>query len=348
MGDLKSFTYQELEELMKSIGVKRFRATQLFKAIHQQYAASIKEIDLLPKALRTKLGEEHYIDSLAIEQRFDSRLDCTKKYLFKLHDNHLIESVLMKYRHGYSACLSTQLGCRMGCLFCASTKGGLVRNLSAGEIADQVYQMEKDSRVRISNVVLMGNGEPLENYENVIKFLSIIHDENGQNIGYRHITLSTVGIPEKIQQLADEELQITLSISLHAPNDELRKKIVPVAQKYSFKAILDACTYYLEKTHRRITFEYALIRNLNDSIEDARELAKLLKGMLCHVNLIPMNHIKESELQPSSKKKTQQFCDILFTKGINVTIRRELGQDINAACGQLRRDYYLTTKSTKK
>jgi len=245
----------------------------------------------------------------------------------------------MKYKHGYSACLSTQVGCRMGCLFCASTKGGLVRDLTAGEMLDQVYQMQKDAEVRISNVVLMGSGEPLENLEDVMKFLSIIHDEHGQNIGYRHITLSTVGIPEKIKQLADMGLQITLSISLHAPNDELRKKIVPVAQKYSIRSILDACTYYLEKTHRRITFEYALIKDLNDSIENARELAKLLKGMLCHVNLIPMNPIKESELQPSSKKRVQQFSDILVLKGRNVTTRRELGQDINAACGQLRRDY---------
>ena len=194
----------------------------------------------------------------------------------------------------------------------------------------------------------MGSGEPLENYENVLKFLSIIHDENGQNIGYRHITLSTVGIPEKIKQLADKELQITLSISLHAPKDELRKKIMPIAQKYSIKAILDTCKYYIEKTHRRITIEYALIKDLNNSEEHARELAKSLKGMLCHVNLIPMNPIKESELQPSDKKQIQKFYDVLESKRINVTVRRELGGDINAACGQLRRDYYLTTKSTKK
>jgi len=351
MNDLKSFTFIELKKLVTSFGEKKYRGIQLFQAIHQQFFDSIEDIEVLPKELRMSLSKDHKIDSLTIEKRFDSHIDGTKKYLFRLHDDHLIESVLMKYKHGYSACLSTQVGCRMGCLFCASTKGGLVRNLSAGEIADQVYQMQNNSGVRISNVVLMGSGEPLENYENVMKFFSIIHDEHGQNMGYRHITLSTVGIPEKIKQLADEGLQITLSISLHAPSDELRKKIVPVAQKYSIKSILDACRYYLEKTNRRITFEYALIKGLNDSEEDARQLAKLMKGMLCHVNLIPMNPIKESELQPSSKKKTQQFCDLLTLKRINVTIRRELGQDINAACGQLRRDFIkpqIDTKGKKK
>ena len=339
MIDLKSYTLEELENLIISLGEKKYRAVQLFEWIHQQNINIIDDIAILPKKFRNELSQKYFIDSLRIEKRFDSRIDGTKKYLIRLNDNHLIESVLMKYKHGYSACLSTQVGCRMGCLFCASTKGGLVRDLTAGEMLDQVYQMQKDAEVRISNVVLMGSGEPLENLEDVMKFLSIIHDEHGQNIGYRHITLSTVGIPEKIKQLADMGLQITLSISLHAPNDELRKKIVPVAQKYSIRSILDACTYYLEKTHRRITFEYALIKDLNDSIENARELAKLLKGMLCHVNLIPMNPIKESELQPSSKKRVQQFSDILVLKGRNVTTRRELGQDINAACGQLRRDY---------
>ena len=338
--DLKSYTFEELENLIISLREKKYRAVQMFEWIHQQNIKTIDDITIIPKNFRNELSQKYFIDSLRIEKRFDSQIDGTKKYLFQLRDDHLIESVLMKYKHGYSACLSTQVGCRMGCIFCASTKGGLVRNLYAGEMVDQVYQIQRDSGVRISNIVLMGSGEPLENLENVMKFLSIIHDEHGQNIGYRHITLSTVGIPKKIKQLADFGFQITLSISLHAPNDELRKKIVPVAQKYSIRSILDACNYYIEKTHRRITFEYALIKDLNDSIENARELAKLLKGMLCHVNLIPMNPIKESELQPSSKKRVQQFSDILVLKGRNVTTRRELGQDINAACGQLRRDYY--------
>ncbi|TSA27484.1 23S rRNA (adenine(2503)-C(2))-methyltransferase RlmN [bacterium] len=348
MIDLKSYTLEELESVITSLDEKKYRAVQLFQWAHQQNIEVIDDIPVLPKELRNKLSQNFFIDTLKIEKRFDSRIDGTKKYLFRLHDNHLIESVLMKYKHGFSACLSTQVGCRMGCLFCASTKGGLVRDLFAGEIVDQVYQMQKNSGVRISNIVLMGSGEPLENFENVMKFLSIIHDEHGQNIGYRHIALSTVGIPEKIKQLADKGLQITLSISLHASNDELRKEIVLVAQKYSIKSILDACTYYIKKTHRRITFEYALINGLNDSADNARELAKLLKGMLCHVNLIPMNPIMESELQPSSKKNISQFYHILVSKRINVTIRRELGQDINAACGQLRRDYGLTTKGTKK
>lgn len=348
--DLKSYTLEELESVLTPLGEKKYRAVQTFQWIHQQNIEAIDDIPVLPKELRNKLSQNFFIDTLKIEKRFDSKIDDTRKYLFRLHDDHLIESVLMKYKHGYNACLTTQVGCRMGCLFCASTKGGLVRDIGAGEIADQVYQMQKDSGVRISNIVLMGSGEPLENFENVMKFLIIIHDKHGQNIGYRHITLSTVGIPERIKQLADRGLQITLSISLHAPKDELRKKIVPVVKKYSIQLILDSCIYYIEKTHRRITFEYALIKNLNDSIEDARELAKLIKGMLCHVNLIPMNPIKESELQPSSKKNIKQFYDILVSKGINTTIRRELGQDINAACGQLRRDYgkSLTTKGTKK
>ncbi|HEX37586.1 MAG TPA: 23S rRNA (adenine(2503)-C(2))-methyltransferase RlmN [Candidatus Cloacimonetes bacterium] len=338
--NLKSNTLEELESVIISFGEKKYRAVQLFHVIHKQNIDTIKDIAVLPKILRNELAQKYFIGSLRVEKRFDSQLDGTKKYLFRLHDDHLIESVLMKYKHGYSACLSTQVGCRMGCLFCASTKGGLVRDLTAGEIADQVYQMQKDSSVRISNIVLMGSGEPLENYENVIKFLSIIHNEHGQNMGYRHITLSTVGIPDKIRQLADEALQITLSISLHAPDDELRKQIVPVARKYSIQSILDACKYYLEKTHRRITFEYALIQNLNDAEEQARQFAGLLKGLLCHVNLIPMNSIKESNLRPTSQKQVQKFHDVLESKGINVTIRRELGGDINAACGQLRRDYY--------
>ena len=347
MKDLKSFTREELTQLVLSLKEKKYRATQLFQAIHQQNTATIEDIAILPKTLRNELSQKYFIDSLRIEKRFDSQIDGTKKYLFRLKDDHLIESVLMKYKYGYSACLSTQVGCKMGCLFCASTKGGLVRDLTAGEMLDQLYQMQKDAEVRISNVVLMGSGEPLENYENVIKFLAIIHDEHGQNMGYRHITLSTVGILDRIKQLADMELQITLSISLHAPNDDLRKKIVTVAKKYSIQSIMNACKYYLEKTHRRITFEYALIKDLNDSVENARELAKLLKGMLCHVNLIPMNPIRESELQSSSKKKTKQFYEMLITKRINVTIRRELGQDINAACGQLRRNYGSTTKGTR-
>ena len=337
--DLKSYTLEELGNVLTPLGEKKYRAVQTFQWIHQQNIDTIDEIPVLPKELRNKLSQNFFIDSLKIEKRFDSTIDETRKYLFRLHDDHLIESVLMKYKHGFSACLSIQVGCRMGCLFCASTKGGLVRDLSAGEMVDQVYQMQKDSGVKISNIVLMGSGEPLENFKNVMKLLSIIHDEYGQNIGYRHITLSTVGIPEKINQLADKKLQITLSISLHAPNDELRKKIVPIARKFSLRSILDACKYYIEKTHRRITFEYALIKGLNDSADNARELAELLKGMLSHVNLIPMNPIKESELRPSSKKNIKQFYDILISKGRNVTIRRELGKDINAACGQLRRDF---------
>lgn len=337
--DLKSLELKELEEIFLNLGERKYRAQQLFKWLHQKMVSSIEDITEFPHSLKDKLTSDYKISRLKIAERLDSKQDDTSKYLFVLDDGNIIESVMMKYKHGISVCLSTQVGCRMGCEFCASTKSGLVRNLLPGEILDQFYQIQKDQNVSISNVVLMGSGEPLDNYDNVMKFLKIIHDKNGQNLGYRHITISTCGIVPKIYDLADEEIPINLSISLHSPSDEERKKIMPIAKKYSIHEIMEACNYYIAKTNRRITFEYTLISGVNDQARDALELAKLLKNMLCHVNLIPLNSIKEFSHTKSNEKLVQDFKKILLKNGINTTVRREMGADVNAACGQLRRDY---------
>ena len=275
---------------------------------------------------------------------YESNIDGTKKLLLAFRDGNLIESVIMKYKHGNSICISTQVGCRMGCKFCASTIEGRVRNLTAGEILSQIMVAQHLIQERISNVVLMGSGEPLDNYDNVMKFLEIVNAEYGLNIGQRHITLSTCGIVPKIYELADKELSITLAISLHAFSDEKRREIMPIANKYSIKEILEACRYYINKTTRRITFEYSLVKDVNDSIEDAKSLGKLLKGLLCHVNLIPVNEVKENSFKRSSQKTIENFEETLKNHGIEVTVRREMGSDINAACGQLRRSYMKTQK----
>ncbi|MTI47722.1 23S rRNA (adenine(2503)-C(2))-methyltransferase RlmN [Sporosalibacterium faouarense] len=340
--DLKSLTINETKEVFLSIGEKSFRAEQVFRWIHGKMIESIDDITVLSKGLRDKLKDTHTIDNLTILQRFDSKEDDTKKYLFKLNDGNIIESVMMEYKHGVTLCLSTQVGCKMGCSFCASTQDGLVRNLTSGEILDQVYQIQKDLDVKVSNIVLMGSGEPLDNYDNVLNFLNILHSEKGQNIGYRHITLSTCGVVPKIKDLAHEDIPITLSISLHTPFDEERKKIMPISRKYSIDEIIEACKYYIERTNRRVTFEYTLIEGVNDRAEDAKELTKILKGLLCHVNLIPLNPIKEFNLKTPKAKYIKEFKDFLDSRGINSTIRREMGSDVNAACGQLRRDYIDT------
>lgn len=337
--DLKSLEMEELEEAFINFNEKRYRAHQTFKWIHQKMVSSIDDITELPQGLRDKLNSNYKISKLKIVQRLDSKYDDTSKYLFMLDDGNIIESVMMKYKHGISVCLSTQVGCRMGCKFCASTKSGLVRNLLPGEILDQFYQIQKDQGNKITNIVLMGSGEPLDNYNNVIKFLKIMHDENGQNLGYRHITISTCGLVPKIYDLAEEGMPINLSISLHSPFDEERKKIMPIANRYSIYEIMEACNYYINQTNRRVTFEYTLIYGVNDRTEDALEIVKLLKGMLCHVNLIPLNSIKEFVYNKSDEKAIKNFKDILTNNGINTTIRREMGADVNAACGQLRRDY---------
>lgn len=337
--DLKSLTLKELEDVFLQINEKKFRAKQVFKWIHKQKVDSIDDITVLSKKLRDKLNENHKIGNIKKFKRFDSNIDNTKKYLFILEDSNIIESVMMEYKHGVSLCLSTQVGCKMGCSFCASTKDGLVRNLTPSEILDQVYSIEKDLNVKVSNIVLMGTGEPLDNYDNVLKFLRLIHDENGLNIGYRHITLSTCGIVPKIYELAEEALPITLSISLHTPFDEDRQEIMPIANRYSIGEIIEACKYYIKKTNRRITFEYTLIDEVNDTNRHAEKLVKLLSGLLCHVNLIPLNPIKENDLVKSKKESINRFKSYLDGRGISATIRREMGSDVNAACGQLRRDY---------
>ncbi|WIV10804.1 23S rRNA (adenine(2503)-C(2))-methyltransferase RlmN [Proteiniborus sp. MB09-C3] len=343
--DLRSLEIEELEEVFSNLGEKKYRAHQTFKWIHQKMVSCIDDITELPQGLRDKLNSDFLISKLKIAERLDSKHDDTSKYLFVLDDGNIIESVMMKYKHGISVCLSTQVGCRMGCKFCASTKSGLVRNLLPGEILEQFYEIQKDQGISISNIVLMGSGEPLDNYDNVMKFLKIIHDKDGQNLGYRHITISTCGIVPRIYDLAEEGIPINLSISLHSPFDEERKNIMPIANRYSLHEIMEACNYYIAKTNRRITFEYTLIYDVNDRPEDALEIIKLLKNMLCHVNLIPLNNIKEFTHTKSDEKSIQSFKDILIKNGVNTTIRREMGADVNAACGQLRRDYLNRKKS---
>ena len=343
MYNIFDFTLEELQSWMKENGESAFRAKQVISWIYK----GVKEFDEMkniPVALREKLKENFLISLPTIVEVYESKVDDTKKMLLSLKDNNLIECVIMKYKHGNSICVSTQVGCRMGCKFCASTLGGRIRDLSAGEILSQVMVAQNYIGERISNIVLMGSGEPLDNFENVTKFLKLVNAEYGLNIGQRHITLSTCGIVPKIKELADLDLSITLAISLHAFSDEKRKVIMPIANKYSISEILDACKYYMDKTGRRITYEYSLVSGVNDGKEDAKSLAKLLKNMSCHVNLIPVNEIKENELKRPSRKTIEAFEEILKSQGIEVTVRREMGTDINAACGQLRRSYLDTQK----
>jgi 23S rRNA (adenine2503-C2)-methyltransferase len=291
----------------------------------------------LPETLREKLRLIADVNQIEIFKRFDSKIDQTKKYLFSLKDGNIIESVSMGYKHGTTICISTQVGCKMGCSFCASTKGGLIRNLTPGEMLNQIYMIENDQNINISNIVLMGSGEPLDNYDNTIKFLKIIHSELGHNLSYRGITISTCGIVPKIYELADEKIPVTLSISLHSAFDEARKKIMPISSKYSIAEIIDACKYYDSKNNRRITFEYTLIDGVNDREEDIDEISRILRGINSHVNLIPLNPIKEYQENRPSKSNIKRFENDLQKRNIDVTIRREMGADISASCGQLRR-----------
>ena len=336
MIDLKDFEYDELTEYLLSIGEKKFRAEQIFSWLHRG-AESYEEMTNLSKATREKLQQETYVSTLKIREKYISKLDGTVKYLFELPDGNCIESVIMRYHHGITICISSQVGCRMGCRFCASTIGGLYRSLTAGEILNQVIFAQKDIGERISNIVIMGIGEPLDNYDNIIKFLHNVNHEKGLNIGYRHITLSTCGVVPKIYDLAEENLPITLTISLHAPNDEIRDTIMPVNHKYKIDELMEACKKYYEKTGRRISFEYSLIHGVNDSAENAAELARLIKGMGAHVNLIPVNKVEERNFEKGSKAEINAFREKLEKMGINATIRRELGSDISASCGQLRK-----------
>ena len=338
MLNLLDYTLDELQNWMKENNESAFRAKQVFSWIYKK-VYNFNDMNNIPKSLKEKLENSFIIDMPKIEHVYESAVDGTKKILLALKDGNLIECVLMKYKHGNSICISTQVGCRMGCKFCASTLGGRIRDLTSGEILSQILVAQKFLGERISNVVLMGSGEPLDNYDNVVKFLKAANAEYGLNIGQRHITLSTCGLVPKIKELADLEMSITLAISLHAFSDEKRREIMPIANKYSISEILDACRYYIDKTGRRITFEYSLVSDVNDGREDAKSLAKLLKGMLCHVNLIPVNEIKENTLKRPSKARINDFEAILKENGIEVTLRREMGTDINAACGQLRRSY---------
>ena len=337
--DIKSMTIDELEELLVSMGDKKFRGKQIFSWLHEKLVVSFDDMTNLSKPLREKLEEKCRITALKAETVQVSKIDGTSKFLFELYDGNLIESVFMKYHHGNSVCISSQVGCKMGCRFCASTLNGCVRNLSPSEMLDQIYRISRDTNERVSNVVIMGSGEPMDNYDNVIKFIELLNSERGLNISQRNITVSTCGIVPKIKELADLKLQITLAISLHAPNDELRKTMMPIANKYSIAEIMDACRYYLDKTGRRISFEYSLVKGVNDTKECANELIELVKGLNCHINLIPVNPIKERDYEQSEKNSIKNFKDMLERKGINATVRREMGRDIDGACGQLRQNH---------
>jgi 23S rRNA (adenine2503-C2)-methyltransferase len=346
--DIKSMTIEELQTVMEKLGEKPFRARQLYQWMHAKLADSYEEMTNLSLSTRQKLQGEYPYTSLKAVEVQTSRLDGTRKYLFALEDQNVIESVLMKYKHGNSVCISSQVGCRMGCRFCASAIGGLTRNLLPSEMLDQIYQIQKHSGERVSNVVVMGTGEPLDNYDNLLRFIRMLSDENGLNISQRNITVSTCGLVPRIRQLADEDLQITLALSLHASSQEKRKELMPVANKYELSEVMDACRYYFQKTGRRLTFEYSLVGGKNDTQEDAAELVKLLKGLNCHVNLIPVNPIKERDFVQSDKKVIANFQNKLEKCGINVTIRREMGRDIDGACGQLRKKYILNDKKERE
>lgn len=336
MIDLKDFEYHELEEFIVGLGEKKFRAGQIFKWLHEG-VTSYDEMTDISKALKNKLNEISYVSTLEIERKLVSKLDGTVKYLFRLPDGNCIESVVMRYHHGLTICISSQVGCRMGCRFCASTIGGLYRSLTAGEILNQVIFAQKDMGERISNIVLMGIGEPLDNYDNVVKFLHNVNHEKGINIGLRHITLSTCGVVPGIYKLAEENIPITLTISLHAPNDEIRSQIMPINNKYKIDELLTACKHYNTITNRRLSFEYSLISGVNDSKENAEELARKIRPLHAHVNLIPVNNVEERDFKKGTKSEINAFLKHLNDCGVNATIRRELGADIAASCGQLRK-----------
>jgi len=338
--DIKSLNIEELKQfVVQDLGDKKFRAEQIYQWLHVKLADSFLEMTNLSKPLREELANKTYLYQPVIAEKLVSKIDGTCKYLFKLRDGHVIESVLMKYKHGNSVCISSQVGCRMGCKFCASTVGGLERNLSISEMLDQVYAIQKESGERVSHVVIMGSGEPLDNYDNAIGFIKMISDNKGLNISQRNITVSTCGIVPMITKLADEKLQITLAISLHAADDDKRKELMPIALKYSINEILEALKYYDAVNNRRITFEYCLVRGVNDRDEDVKHLGEILRDMNCHINLIPVNPIKERLFKQPSGDIVPKFKNKLEKYGKNVTIRREMGQDIQAACGQLRKSY---------
>lgn len=342
--DIASLTLDELKEKMKELKLQPFRANQIYDWLHKKCAVSFEEMTNIPKSLTEKLNDNFVIFSCTIEKKLVSRYDDTVKYLFSLHDGEYLECVVMKYKYGYTVCVSTQVGCKMGCAFCASGIGGFKRQLRPSEILGQLYAAERDLGIRISHIVLMGMGEPLDNFDNVCRFLELITNTDGHNLGMRHISLSTSGIVPRINELCEKNLQLTLSVSLHAPNNEIRSKIMPVNKSWSVEELLGACRNYANKTSRRISFEYALMKGVNDTPACAEELSKRLKGILCHVNLIPANEVPEKSHERSTDSDILKFKKILENNGITVTVRRTLGADINASCGQLRREKILSEK----
>ena len=337
--DIKSLNMEELTAFVVGLGEKKFRGKQLYEWLHVRQAASFDEMTNLSKEFRERLKETCELVCLRQVDVQISAIDGTRKYLFALSDGNVIESVLMRYKHGNSVCISSQVGCRMGCRFCASTLDGLVRGLAPSEMLDQIYRISKDIGERISNVVVMGTGEPMDNFDNLLKFIELLTDENGLHISQRNLTVSTCGIVPRMRELADYKLAITLALSLHASNQKKRLSLMPVANKYEIHEVVDACRYYFAQTGRRVTFEYSLVGGVNDTDEDAAEMSQLIRGMNCHVNLIPVNPIKERDYVQSDTESIQAFKAKLEKNGINVTVRREMGRDIDGACGQLRRKH---------
>ena len=337
--DIKSLNLKELTKVIENLGEKSFRAKQIYEWLHKKQVSSYEEMTNISKKLKEDLTINYPLTVLKQVTVQVSKIDGTRKYLFALSDGNVIESVLMRYKHGNSVCISSQVGCRMGCRFCASTLDGKVRDLLPSEMLEQIYRIGADIGERVSNVVVMGTGEPMDNYENLLKFLELLTDENGLNISQRNVTVSTCGIVPKMRKLAEEKLQITLALSLHASSQEKRLALMPVANKYEIHEVIDACRYYFEKTGRRVTFEYSLVAGVNDTDEDAAELSSLVRGMNCHINLIPVNPIKERDFVQPSHDHVLNFKNKLEKNGINVTIRREMGRDIDGACGQLRKRY---------
>lgn len=340
---LKNLTEEEMVEFILSLGEKKFRAAQVYSWVYKNIR-DFDEMKNVPKSLRDKLREKSIIGNLDIELKLESKIDNTKKYLFLLNDGNIIETVAMDYDSRLTVCVSNQVGCRMGCNFCASTIGGLSRHLEAWEILDQIMKVQEDLGKRVSNIVMMGSGEPLDNFDNSMRFLKLVNEKNGLNIGNRHITLSTCGLVDRILELADMQIPINLAISLHSPYDEERKEIMPIAKKYTIKELMDACRYYISKTNRRVTFEYALIKDKNNTDREAKKLVELLRGMLCHVNLIPINPIAERDYEKPNIEYINKFKNYLDKNRIPVSIRNSMGSDISGACGQLRRDYKGTSK----
>ncbi|MCR5742569.1 MAG: 23S rRNA (adenine(2503)-C(2))-methyltransferase RlmN [Lachnospiraceae bacterium] len=345
MKDIRSLTFEELKAEVSALNMPAFRAKQIYGWLHKTPVFSFDEMTNISKADRQRLGEVFSLDPMTIADVQISQIDGTRKYLYALADGNMIESVWMEYKHGNSVCISTQVGCRMGCTFCASTIDGLARNLTAGEMLAQVYAMARETGKKVSNIVTMGSGEPMDNYDNVCKFIRMVSDENGMNLSQRNITVSTCGIVPNIKRFADEGFGVTLAISLHASNDVIRRRTMPIANAFSIDQIMEACRYFFDKTGRRLTFEYALIKGVNDSAETAKELAGLLHGLNCHVNLIPVNPIKERDYVQTERAHVFEFQKLLEKYGINATIRREMGRDIDGACGQLRKHHLDEAKN---